>query len=135
MRIPSPNHVKHQLCVRLYKNGAASREKITSFFLTKNYQTTHAHELLRKMVYDGVLQRGLNEYDLTPKMRDHLELSMPIEDRVEAKVEASQPNNFKPLSSKYFLSLEARRPDALAPRDISFKTSGTLFSPLNRGEK
>ena len=135
MKIPSQRHITYQLCERMYKNGAMSREKMTSFFLSKNYQTAHALEFISKMQTNGLIERIWSQYYLTPKMRDHLELSMPIQDRVEVKVETSQPNNFKPLSSKYFLSLEARRPDALAPREITFKTSGTSFSPFNKGEK
>jgi hypothetical protein len=135
MKIPSRTNVMYQLCERMYKNGAMSREKMISFFIAKNFQTTHALEFISKMQTNGLIERIWSQYYLTPKMREHLELSMPIHDRVEVKVETSQPSTFKPLSSKYFLSLEARRSDALAPREITFKTSGTSFSPSRTGEK
>jgi len=135
MIIPSHRHVTYLLCRHIKKRGAMTREEISTFFIGKNFTQTHALEFIRKMAYNGVIQPVGTEYDITPKMRENLDLAHPEDAREEKEVVAHYFHKFKPILSKHLISMAPRRPDSEPLRDISFKNGGISMSPFRNNDK
>jgi hypothetical protein len=96
--------------------------QIVSLFKNRQFKTIYS--AVNQQRFYGVLDLVHGVYSLTKAARVHygLEAPEPVPAPVLPPCESSPS-----INAKYIPSLAARRPDALEPRDISYKNGSTDF--------